>query len=76
MVGKCPQREEAVDLVAGCQRVSTPYSHLMDVPVLSLATNRTYVNIFCARCHSDVGNLKEWTTRVHCDVREVKMLHQ
>ena len=80
MVGKCPkQSQREADLVAMCERHPTEngfYSHLMDIPVLSLDTNRTYVNVFCAQCYSDVSNLKEWTASVDCNIDEIEMIHQ
>lgn len=40
----------------------------MDVPVLSLATNRTYANVYCALCHSDAANLASWNISYRCNV--------
>ena len=79
MMGKCPKDSQETGLVAMCERLPMKdgsYSHLMDIPVLSLDTNITYVNIFCAQCHSDVSNLKEWSARVDCDIDEIEMIHQ
>jgi len=80
MVGKCPKESQEIDLAAMCERVSIKdrnYFHLMDIPVLSLDTNRTYVNIFCAQCHSDASNLQEWTVNnIDCNKDETEMINQ
>ena len=77
MVGKCPKQIAEASLVALCERESVKdedYFHLMDIPVLSLDTNRTYANIFCAQCHSDVSNLKEWTVdEINCSRDETEI---
>jgi len=80
MVGKCPEQSQVEpDLITMCERQPMKdgsYSHLMDIPVLSLDTNRTYVNIFCAQCHSDIDNLKQWTAHVDCNIGEIEMIQQ
>ena len=52
-----------------CHKKVNPseYTHLMDIPVLSLATNRTYANVFCARCHSDASRLARWNVSIECN---------
>lgn len=70
MIGNCPANEEDQELVASCQRRNDPefsYSHLTDIPVLSLVTNRTYANIYCAQCHSDIQNLANWNISIDCN---------
>ena len=80
MVGRCPEGSAGADLVAMCERVSIKdedYFYLMDIPVLSLDTNRTYANIFCAQCHSDGSNLKQWTVRnIDCNRDEDEITNQ
>ena len=74
MVAKCPSMDEENNLAALCERVTIPdqsYSHLMDIPVLSLETNRTYVNIFCAQCHADVNRLANWDISIECNNPEL-----
>ncbi len=75
-IGKCPTAHpseaqhlpEFSLLSAMCQRhMDLPsYSHLMDIPVLSLETNRTYTNIYCAQCHSDAARLAHWDLSYRC----------
>lgn len=70
MIGNCPVNNEDQELTASCQRRNDPefsYSHLNDIPVLSLVTNRTYANIYCARCHSDIQQLANWNISIHCN---------
>jgi hypothetical protein len=43
------------------------YSYLIDIPVLSLATNRTYANVYCAQCHFDSHQLAQWNISIKCD---------
>ena len=79
MVGKCPNESQETELMATCGRISVAdeaYSHLMDIPVLSLDTNRTYVNIFCARCHGDAGNLQPLTLSIDCNTSRADMQHR
>lgn len=68
MIGTCPESDD-LSLAESCQRNNntTPYSHLMDVPVLSLVTNRTYANVYCAQCHSDSKRLATWNVSIECD---------
>ncbi len=72
MIGSCPgiRSEEDESLTALCQRQKDPesfYSYLIDIPVLSLKTNRTYANIYCARCHNDVLQLAQWNISIQCN---------
>lgn len=75
MIGSCPMDSTNDDdsVAALChRRMDTEsshhqYSYLMDIPVLSLATNRTYANIYCAQCHSDTRRLAPWNISVHCN---------
>ena len=69
MIGKCPENSVNNTLEAMCERRRSghyTYSHLMDIPVLSLESNRTYANIYCARCHSDAEQLANWHVSVQC----------
>lgn len=73
MIGKCPASfHDDFSLAAMCQRkrhADPPiqYSYLMDIPVLSLTTNLTYANIYCARCHADDQELAEWEASFQCN---------
>lgn len=72
VIGSCPARplEEDESLAILCQRQNDPeigYSYLLDIPVLSLTTNRTYANIYCAQCHNDVQQLAQWNISVQCN---------
>ena len=68
MIDNCPVTwSDEDDLPALCQRRSDEYSHLMDLPVLSLDTNRTYANVYCARCHSDAAHLASWNATIDCN---------
>ncbi len=74
MIAKCPANFAAgssvdVSLVAMCQRdLEFHYSYLMDIPVLSLKSNLTYANIYCARCHADDQHLAQWNkTSLRCN---------
>lgn len=77
MIGACPAdfKEGEGSLVAMCQRHLVTkrreshihYSYLMDVPALSLKTNLTYANVYCARCHGDDQQLAEWDVSINCD---------
>ena len=58
-------------LAAMCHRQPVDdkdYTYLMDLPVLSLETNVTYANIFCAQCHQDVARLAKWDAEIACKV--------
>lgn len=68
MIGSCPLDGDSW-LATSCQRwnESAHYSHLTDVPVLSLITNRTYANVYCAQCHSDAQQLATWNISIECD---------
>lgn len=80
MIDECPARHQSTwfgddesedeSLPALCQKKPNPpsdYTHLMDIPVLSLETNRTYANVFCARCHSDAARLARWNVSIECN---------
>ncbi len=72
MVDKCPSArfdDDDESLRALCQKKpsQSDYTHLMDIPVLSLDTNRTYANVFCARCHSDAARLARWNVSIECN---------
>ena len=44
------------------------FKYLQDLPVHSLRTNRTYVNIFCAQCHGDAtGDLMPYNVSIVCN---------
>ena len=70
MVGACPADFADLQLAALCRKDPDDdtggYSYLMDVPVMSLVTNLTYANVYCARCHSDDGRLAQWDLSVTC----------
>jgi len=74
MIGKCPENTASDNpqqrtLEAMCERRQNgdyTYSHLMDIPVLSLETNQTYANIYCARCNSDAEKLANWSVSIQC----------
>lgn len=77
MIGSCPtdnsfNEDESVEAL--CRRRKIPesyfphqYSYLIDIPVLSLATNRTYANVYCAQCHSDAHELAQWNITIKCN---------
>ena len=74
MIGKCPENtinnSQQKSLEAMCERRQSNdfiYTHLMDIPVLSMETNQTYANIYCARCHSDAENLVNWSVSIQCN---------
>lgn len=75
MIGSCPMDSINYDqsVVALCHRRRDPedgyhhYSYLMDIPVLSLETNQTYANIYCAQCHADASHLEPWNISIHCN---------
>jgi hypothetical protein len=74
MIDDCPTSRWFHDnddesLPALCQKKTNPsdYTHLIDIPVLSLETNRTYANVFCARCHSDAARLASWNVSIECN---------
>lgn len=69
MINRCPPNWTGNDsLPLLCQRNPnlTEYSHLLDLPVFSLATNRSYANIYCAKCHFDTRHLAKWDLSVNC----------
>ena len=69
MINRCPPNWAGNDsLQLLCQRNPnlTEYSHLLDLPVFSLATNRSYANIYCAKCHFDTRHLAKWDFSVNC----------
>lgn len=67
MIGSCPRRtDDALKSKCLREKRSYDYSYIMDVPVLSLSTNKMYVNIFCAECHSDAQDLMPWMLNVEC----------
>ncbi|KAK4020210.1 hypothetical protein OUZ56_002208 [Daphnia magna] len=73
MINACPStwvEDDDESLPALCRKSPNrlDYTHLIDIPVLSLETNRTYANVFCARCHSDANRLASWNVSVECDV--------
>lgn len=73
MVDACPTTwidDDDESLPTLCQRSAnrSDYTYLMDIPALSLETNQTYANVFCARCHSDADHLASWNVSVECDV--------
>ncbi|CAG0884415.1 unnamed protein product [Darwinula stevensoni] len=68
MVGRCPSDYGDESVMQQCLRDSVPdseYSHILDVPVFSSATNRTYVNVFCAHCNQ-AKELVPWTLHINC----------
>lgn len=77
MIGICPANGSSTDdqsVEALCRRRKNPesyfphqYSYLIDIPVLSLATNRTYANVYCAQCHSDASQLSQWNISIKCN---------
>ena len=78
MIGNCPanwidQHEKAfrfydLDDSKLCKRIPNSLGHTfqMDWPVLSLDTNRTYANIYCAECNADAAHLVKWNTSIEC----------
>lgn len=77
MIGDCPStwvassadKKGAEAVAAFCRRQVDSvdeFSYLMDVPVTSTATNRTYVNTFCARCNSDSEHLMNVVVALDC----------
>lgn len=76
-IGGCPSTEgqNLSDLSAMCRmrtfNTAIQYSYLMDVPVLSLDSNRTYTNIFCAQCNSDAVRLANWNVSYRCNARHM-----
>ena len=69
MIDYCPGGDTR--LAAMCQRhpvEDKDYTYLMDLPVLSLETNVTYANVFCAQCHEDVTRLAKWDAEIACKV--------
>ena len=76
MIGNCPAHWfDENDKISSrynsnlCERIppSVGYSFVLDLPVLSLDTNRTYANIYCARCHSDASHLASWNASIECN---------
>lgn len=75
MAAKCPLNwatsEDGKFVQAQCEREHSRdviHTYLMDIPVLSLRTNRTYANVYCATCHSDADTLADWNISVGCSV--------
>lgn len=73
MIASCPNgssEDEDESVATLCQHrkdFESGHPHLADVPVLSLATNRTYANVYCAQCHSDFHRLAQWNTSIYCN---------
>lgn len=84
MIGSCPTNNSSNDdesLEALCRRRQNPesyfprrYSYVIDIPVLSLATNRTYANVYCAQCHSDAYQLAQWNISIKCNDNIEKLI--
>ena len=84
MIGSCPTNDSSNDdesLEALCRRRQNPesyfphrYSYVIDIPVLSLATNRTYANVYCAQCHSDAYQLAQWNISIKCNDNIEKLI--
>ena len=75
MAAKCPANwattEDKKLVKAQCERKhyeDLVHTYIMDIPVLSLRTNRTYANVYCAACHADSDTLAAWNISVGCDV--------
>ena len=78
MIGNCPanwidEHEKAfrfydLDDSKLCKRIPNSLGHTfqMDWPVLSLDTNRTYANIYCAECNADAAHLVKWNASIEC----------
>ena len=66
MIADCPEGSRST----ACHRQvdDKDYTYLMDIPVLSLKTNITYANIYCAKCNSDADYLAQWDVDVDCTV--------
>lgn len=85
MIESCPANNLFSNdefLEALCRRRKDPesyyyhqYSYLIDIPVLSLATNRTYANVYCAQCHSDAHQLAQWNISFKCNDNIEKLLY-
>lgn len=71
MIDDCPEDWTDVEsLSIFCRKdltLADGYSYLLDVPVWSYDTNRTYANVYCARCHSDSAHLAKWNVSVDCE---------
>lgn len=70
MIDVCPPDSEEIT-ASKCSRTSRPYSHHLDLPVHSAATNNTYKNIFCAICHNDSSRLTPFTVDIVCSNQNI-----
>lgn len=74
MIADCPETWPDSSTIAYCQKIvkESDYTYRLDIPVLSLDTNLTYANAYCARCHSDANRLARWNASVECNQRNLE----
>jgi hypothetical protein len=68
MIADCPEDDARSTACHREQVDHKDYTYLMDIPVLSLKTNITYANIYCAKCNNDADYLARWNVNVDCTV--------
>ncbi|XP_065579142.1 uncharacterized protein LOC136039387 isoform X1 [Artemia franciscana] len=66
MTAHCPDGTKE-DLRKLCERriPDDSYNYILDLPVFSLNTKKTYANVYCARCNTDF-HLAQWNASVEC----------